>query len=127
MTTAAKIDQSTSTHGHQPASGDAARANGERGGPKAAVVPLSLREVDSAALRPKVAAMESELARLRDQRDVQGYADALKHLTVSWNALVECMALGEATEMRACPHCHYQIRLRATRCIQCWKTWEVGA
>jgi len=71
--------------------------------------------------------MESDLAGLRNQRDVEGYADALKRVTVSWNALVDCMALGEATEMRTCPHCHYLIRLRATRCIQCWKTWDIGA
>ena len=103
-----------------PAQGVLPQVNGER----ASVTPLSLREDDCAALRPAVALVESDLARLEAQRDLEGYSRASEQLAASWHSLVSLMALGTAPEMRSCPHCGYRILVQATRCIQCWKQSE---
>jgi hypothetical protein len=84
-------------------------------------VPLSLREGERAALRPAVAVIEDDLARLGIQHDLDGYARAAERLTASWQSLVSLMALGTAPELRSCPHCGYRILVKATRCVQCWK------
>jgi len=126
MTMATKIDDAA---GNDPVATRAAPpwVSGEGNGPAAAVAALSLREGDRAALRPKVAAIEVTLAALRDPRDGEAYASALKGLTHSWKTLVECLALGEAPALRVCPHCQGKILLRATRCIECWKMSEASA
>lgn len=89
-------------------------------------LPLSLREDDRSLLRPAVATVESDVARLEAQRDIQGYALAAEQLAASWHSLVSLMALGTAPEQRSCPHCGHRIMLKATRCIQCWKQSDAG-
>jgi hypothetical protein len=110
MTTSATNDQAMAAPGAQTSASSAA-----------AHVPLSLREGERSALRPAVAIVEDDLARLEAQRDVDGYAQAAQRLTASWHSLVSLMALGTAPEMRSCPHCGYRIFAKATRCVQCWK------
>jgi hypothetical protein len=83
--------------------------------------PLSLREGERAALRPAVARVESDVARLEAVHDLQGYAQAAGQLASSWQSLVSLMALGTAPELRTCPHCGYRIFVQATRCMQCWQ------
>jgi len=88
---------------------------------QASAVPLSLREGERASLRPAVAAVESDVAWLEAQQNVEGYTQAVKQLAASWHSLVSLMALGTAPELRSCPNCGYRILVKATRCVQCWK------
>ena len=83
--------------------------------------PMSLREGERAALRPVVAMVESDVARLEAQHNLEGYVQAAGQLAASWHSLVSYLALGTAPETRACPHCGYRILVQATRCVQCWK------
>lgn len=85
------------------------------------ITPLSLGEADRSALRPVVAELERQLLQLNAQSGIQGYAEVSAQLALSWRRLVTLIALGEPPELRACPHCGYQINRAATRCIQCWK------
>jgi hypothetical protein len=89
--------------------------------PVTRIASLSLRESDRAALRPLVAEIESELATLQAQPDVQGYARVSARLVEHWCRLVKTMALGAPPELRLCPHCGYSINAAATRCLQCWR------
>jgi hypothetical protein len=84
-------------------------------------IPLSLREGEREILRPAVAIVDRNVARLGAQRDLDGYAQAAEQLAASWQSLVSLMALGDAPELRSCPHCGYRIMVKATRCVQCWK------
>lgn len=88
---------------------------------RASAAPLSLREGERAALRPAVALVEGDVARLEAQRDLAGYAEAAGRLATSWQGLVSLMALGTAPELRSCPHCGFRIFIKATRCVECWK------
>jgi hypothetical protein len=143
MAIATNIDNAAGNDGHRPAgvlrpshaepsrpivAGSARAAqDGQRQERDVVVVPLSLRERDCETLRPMVAAIERDLAGLRGQSEAEGYAESLGRLLVSWNTLVQSMALGEPPELRVCPHCQYRIRHQATRCIQCWKMSERSA
>ena len=112
---------STTKNGDAPAHGEEPRVSGAVAQLHASGVPLSLREDERAALRPAVATVESDVARLEAQQDLNGYAQAAEQLATSWHALVSFMALGTAPELRACPHCGHRILVKATRCVQCWK------
>jgi hypothetical protein len=96
------------------------------GGASPALKPLSLRESDSAALRPVIATLEGEFASLDAQVDLEGYGRASEQLGVTWRRLVALLALGPPPELRTCPYCKHEIRRVATRCIQCWKQSPAG-
>lgn len=114
------MESSTKKNEGAPAPGLQPQPNGA-GAQTPSGVPLSLREGERAALRPAVALVESDVARLAAQQDVDGYAQAVKRLATSWHALVSFMDLGAPPEVRSCPHCGYSILVKATRCVQCWK------
>lgn len=115
------MESSTTKNDGAPAHGAQPQPSGSGAQTQPSGIPLSLREGERAALRPAVAMVESDVARLAAQHDVDGYAQAVKRLATSWHALVSFMDLGDPPEVRSCPHCGYSILVKATRCVQCWK------
>jgi len=71
------------------------------------------------AIRTNVDAVKQAIDRLPSHTGVDD--DALAHLHSVWNNLVECLALGPAPLLRACPNCGQMIMEAATLCGYCWK------
>jgi hypothetical protein len=81
---------------------------------------VPLPDDKTAQLRAIVATINSEIARL-PRPAASGVAEqSSDELIVSWNTLVDLLALGPAPETRACPACAHIGMLAATRCGYCW-------
>lgn len=73
----------------------------------------------SASLRPVVAAIDQQMARLASDTPADTRA-VTSALLASWSQLVALLALGPAPELRACPVCKHRGMRAATRCGFCW-------
>lgn len=76
--------------------------------------------MDLTKLRILVSAVAANLGRVESEpsdRREQAVAD----LKVSWNTLVDTLALGPEPPTRACPRCKGIIMRDALRCVHCWE------
>jgi hypothetical protein len=73
-----------------------------------------------AQLRTIVATINREMARLPRPATTEAGDGSAKELIVSWNSLVNLLALGPAPETRECPVCAQTGMADAIRCGYCW-------
>ena len=71
-------------------------------------------------LRAIVATVDSEIARLTLPATAEDGKSQPNGLRVSWDQLVEQLALGPEPEVRECPVCHHIGMRAATVCGYCW-------
>lgn len=74
-------------------------------------IPTGHPDAARARLRELVALVQAQIDRL---------TDAPPALAASFKALTVEMALGPASEVRACPHCGGIAMAEAIRCMHCW-------
>lgn len=73
-------------------------------------------------LRTAIAAVEASLLDFEAAPEaVRDRTQKLGVLRVSWQSVVDLLAIEPEPERRACPFCGGAMRQIATRCVHCWK------